>query len=213
MSGHLAHPSALNKSAWDPGWLDLHSAVALALLSQLSLLLDRLTPSRFKTLAPTLWALHSNKGPNVVHPPSQCAWCSFLPYASTICTCFKVPSPSSRDLIVSPLPPVYSLRGCLICWHQIHLPKALFWWCHASLKTFVGFSSGKPNCLVSHDVSAAFPHDWDSPDSKQLLLLPVSLQMSMDFISPNSEAGLKYFHVDHMNEGEMISGIQHLVSI
>ena len=61
------------------------------------------------------------------------------------------------------------------------------------LKTFDGFSLGKTNSLVSNDVSAAFPHDRDSPDSKQLLLLPVSLPMSMDFISPNSEAGLRYF--------------------
>ena len=185
--------SALNKSEWDPGWLDLHSAVASALLSLMSLFLDRLTTRRFKSSAPTLWALHSNEGPSVVHPPSQCAWLPLLPHACTVCTCFKVPSPPSGNLTVSPLPPAYGLWGCLTCWHQIHLPKALFWWCRASLKTFDGFSLGKTNSLVSNDVSAAFPHDRDSPDSKQLLLLPVSLPMSMDFISPNSEAGLRYF--------------------
>lgn len=105
------------------------------------------------------------------------------------------------------LPPGY---GCLMCWYQINLPKALFWWCHASLKPptashWVGQTAWYL-IFLQH-----FPMNQTNLTQSSTVLSNVH-GLHVPKLGGRTEI-LFRSQGDHVNEGKMINGIQYLVSI
>lgn len=186
MLGHVAYPAACEQVWVGPWTTGPVFCCGFGTLFPATLILRQagwLRPSRLKASQHCL----PMRG-QVFALPHNVPDVHFFLYASTVCGCFKSHLFLQEALLSASCLQVMAVLYAGTRWiFQKHCFGGVCFF-----KTSDGFLVGKTNSLVC-DISATFPHQLESPDSKQVFLLPLSLQMSMASMSLNVEAGLKYF--------------------